>query len=121
MLIDLEAAPDDLLLEAEVCIVGAGAAGVALARDLMKVVWPLGELHAKKGEKGECYAELRTELGDEGVRNSNAGLALQMQQTPFIQEFAGDGSPGFILMLPGLQVLNTHLASLAATLLEVEP
>jgi choline dehydrogenase-like flavoprotein len=35
MLIDLEAAPDDLLLEAEVCIVGAGAAGVALARDLM--------------------------------------------------------------------------------------
>jgi choline dehydrogenase-like flavoprotein len=36
MLIDLEKATDDLLLDAEVCIVGAGAAGVALARDLMK-------------------------------------------------------------------------------------
>lgn len=36
MLIDLEAATDDMLLNAEVCIVGAGAAGVALARDLMK-------------------------------------------------------------------------------------
>jgi len=36
MLIDLEKAADDVLLEAEVCIVGAGAAGVALARDLMK-------------------------------------------------------------------------------------
>ncbi len=35
MLIDLEEAAADLLLEAEVCIVGAGAAGVALARDLM--------------------------------------------------------------------------------------
>jgi len=35
MLIDLEAASDDISLEAEVCIVGAGAAGVALARDLM--------------------------------------------------------------------------------------
>lgn len=75
----------------------------------------------KGGRRVLGLSELRTELGDEGVRNSNAGLALQMQQTPFIQEFAGDGSPGFILMLPGLQVLNTHLASLAATLLEVEP
>ena len=36
MLIDLEAATDDTLLDIEVCIVGAGAAGVALARDLMK-------------------------------------------------------------------------------------
>ena len=36
MLIDLEVAKDDISLEAEVCIVGAGAAGVALARDLMK-------------------------------------------------------------------------------------
>ena len=36
MLIDLEKATDDTLLQAEVCIVGAGAAGVALARDLMK-------------------------------------------------------------------------------------
>ena len=36
MLIDLETASDDISLEAEVCIVGAGAAGVALARDLMK-------------------------------------------------------------------------------------
>ena len=36
MLIDLESASDDILLETEVCIVGAGAAGVALARDLMK-------------------------------------------------------------------------------------
>lgn len=36
MLIDLEKAADDLLLDAEICIVGAGAAGVALARDLMK-------------------------------------------------------------------------------------
>lgn len=32
---DLENATADLFLEAEVCIVGAGAAGVALARDLM--------------------------------------------------------------------------------------
>ncbi len=31
----MKQATDDLLLEAEVCIVGAGAAGVALARDLM--------------------------------------------------------------------------------------
>lgn len=36
MLIDLETATDDTLLNTEVCIVGAGAAGVALARDLMK-------------------------------------------------------------------------------------
>ncbi|MDH3902675.1 MAG: FAD-dependent oxidoreductase, partial [Xanthomonadales bacterium] len=36
MLIDLEAASEDTLLDTEVCIVGAGAAGVALARDLMK-------------------------------------------------------------------------------------
>jgi len=36
MLIDLEQASQDLKLEAEVCIVGAGAAGVALARDLMQ-------------------------------------------------------------------------------------
>ena len=36
MLSDLEAAADNILLEAEVCIVGAGAAGVALARDLMR-------------------------------------------------------------------------------------
>ncbi len=35
MLIDLEKSPNDVLIEAEVCIVGAGAAGVALARDLM--------------------------------------------------------------------------------------
>lgn len=35
MLIDLEKSNNDVLLEAEVCIVGAGAAGVALARDLM--------------------------------------------------------------------------------------
>ena len=35
MLIDLEEAKDDINLEAEVCVVGAGAAGVALARDLM--------------------------------------------------------------------------------------
>ncbi len=35
MLIDLEKSTDDIQLEAEVCIVGAGAAGVALARDLM--------------------------------------------------------------------------------------
>jgi len=35
MLIDLAKAADDVLLEAEVCIAGAGAAGVALARDLM--------------------------------------------------------------------------------------
>lgn len=35
MLIDLEEAKDDIKLEAEVCVVGAGAAGVALARDLM--------------------------------------------------------------------------------------
>lgn len=36
MLIDLEKSADDVALEAEVCIVGAGAAGVALARDLMR-------------------------------------------------------------------------------------
>ena len=36
MLIDLEQVTNDLTLDAEVCIVGAGAAGVALARDLMK-------------------------------------------------------------------------------------
>jgi len=36
MLFDLETATDDTLLDIEVCIVGAGAAGVALARDLMK-------------------------------------------------------------------------------------
>ena len=36
MIIDLEKSTHDVLLEAEVCIVGAGAAGVALARDLMK-------------------------------------------------------------------------------------
>ncbi|MFC1777393.1 FAD-dependent oxidoreductase, partial [Pseudomonadota bacterium] len=36
MLIDLEKSASDLLLETEVCIVGAGAAGVALARDLTK-------------------------------------------------------------------------------------
>jgi choline dehydrogenase-like flavoprotein len=36
MLIDLEQATEDLRLEAEVCIVGAGAAGMTLARDLMK-------------------------------------------------------------------------------------
>ena len=35
MLIDLEEAKDDIILDAEVCVVGAGAAGVALARDLM--------------------------------------------------------------------------------------
>jgi len=35
MLIDLKEAKDDIKLEAEVCVVGAGAAGVALARDLM--------------------------------------------------------------------------------------
>jgi choline dehydrogenase-like flavoprotein len=36
MLIDLEKSTTDMALEAEVCIVGAGAAGVALARDLMR-------------------------------------------------------------------------------------
>ena len=35
MLTDLENATEDMVLDAEVCIVGAGAAGVALARDLM--------------------------------------------------------------------------------------
>ena len=35
MLIDLEKSTRDMTLDAEVCIVGAGAAGVALARDLM--------------------------------------------------------------------------------------
>ncbi|GMR14422.1 MAG: GMC family oxidoreductase [Gammaproteobacteria bacterium] len=35
MLIDLEKFAQDMMLDAEVCIVGAGAAGVALARDLM--------------------------------------------------------------------------------------
>jgi choline dehydrogenase-like flavoprotein len=34
MLIDLEMAADDMHLRADVCVVGAGAAGVALARDL---------------------------------------------------------------------------------------
>jgi choline dehydrogenase-like flavoprotein len=36
MLIDLEKASSDLVLESEVCIVGGGAAGVALARNMMK-------------------------------------------------------------------------------------
>jgi len=36
MLIDLEKSTHDVSLEAELCIVGAGAAGVALARDMMK-------------------------------------------------------------------------------------
>lgn len=36
MLIDLQESAQDLTLEAEICIVGAGAAGVALARDLMR-------------------------------------------------------------------------------------
>jgi len=36
MLIDLEIAANDMHLEAEVCVVGAGAAGVALTRDLMQ-------------------------------------------------------------------------------------
>lgn len=36
MLSDLDKATDSILLEAEVCIVGAGAAGVVLARDLMR-------------------------------------------------------------------------------------
>ncbi len=36
MLIDLEQASGDLQLQAEVCIIGAGAAGMTLARDLMK-------------------------------------------------------------------------------------
>ena len=35
MLIDLKDATEDTFLEADVCIVGAGAAGVALARDMM--------------------------------------------------------------------------------------
>src|SRR5210317_1664420 len=35
MIIDLQKSAGDVRLEAEVCIVGAGAAGVALARDLM--------------------------------------------------------------------------------------
>lgn len=35
MLIDLEKSTQDMTLQAEVCIVGAGAAGVVLARDLM--------------------------------------------------------------------------------------
>jgi choline dehydrogenase-like flavoprotein len=35
MLTDLEKTTDDLLLQTEICIVGAGAAGVALARKLM--------------------------------------------------------------------------------------
>ena len=35
MLVDLEEFGDDVSFEAEVCVVGAGAAGVALARDLM--------------------------------------------------------------------------------------
>jgi choline dehydrogenase-like flavoprotein len=35
MIIDLQKSTGDVRLEAEVCIVGAGAAGVALARDLM--------------------------------------------------------------------------------------
>lgn len=36
MLIDLEKSAQNMILEAEVCIIGAGAAGVALARDLMR-------------------------------------------------------------------------------------
>jgi len=36
MLIDLQNVEQEMLLQAEVCIVGAGAAGVALARDLMR-------------------------------------------------------------------------------------
>ena len=36
MLIDLDKATRDMLLEAEICIVGAGAAGVALARDMLR-------------------------------------------------------------------------------------
>lgn len=36
MLIDLEMASEDMRLQADVCVVGAGAAGVALARDLMR-------------------------------------------------------------------------------------
>lgn len=36
MLIDLQKSTEDMTLETEVCIVGAGAAGVALARDLMR-------------------------------------------------------------------------------------
>ncbi len=35
MLVDLQVASSDLLIETAVCIVGAGAAGVALARDMM--------------------------------------------------------------------------------------
>jgi choline dehydrogenase-like flavoprotein len=35
MLIDLQKSTDDVRLETDICIVGAGAAGVALARDLM--------------------------------------------------------------------------------------
>lgn len=36
MLIDLETATEDMRLQADVCVVGAGAAGIALARDLMR-------------------------------------------------------------------------------------
>ena len=35
MIVDLEESSGDVLIEAEICIVGAGAAGVALARDMM--------------------------------------------------------------------------------------
>jgi hypothetical protein len=35
MLIDLDTATDNIVLNADICIVGAGAAGVALARDMM--------------------------------------------------------------------------------------
>ena len=46
MLIDLEKSTNDLVMEAEVCIVGAGAAGIALARDLMKAAWDVCLLEA---------------------------------------------------------------------------
>ena len=36
MLMDLEQAAPETSLEAEICVVGAGAAGVALARDMMR-------------------------------------------------------------------------------------
>ena len=35
MLIDLETVTDNIVLNADICVVGAGAAGVALARDMM--------------------------------------------------------------------------------------
>jgi choline dehydrogenase-like flavoprotein len=46
VLIDLEKSTNDLVMEAEVCIVGAGAAGIALARDLMKAAWDVCLLEA---------------------------------------------------------------------------